>query len=346
MNFNFKNLKLGSLVEIEIMNRQNEIIKLKTIVEEILDESTMRLFAPVQNGVQYPIKERQSFNLVAIFKYPTVDKYDILACRCKMISRQRIENISTITVSKTTVFKQIQRRNYFRLPLIKTIPVMQNGIKYELLSKDLSGNGVKGYISKKLDLNEEAILMLDIESKVLELRMKVLECAPDPEHSYRYEMRGNFANIKNTQSSQLLKYIFSKQSEAIRKQIDLKAYVSILDSDLNYSDFFSISTLEKTIRVTPIFLWALTMIQLAYLTNAFREDNMGLNFFFGEFTRQFKPELLSTANSIALITLMLIIISGTANNFYNKKTRGRLNIHFTIQALIALVTIIIYFLNY
>lgn len=346
MNFNFKNLRLGSLVEIEIMNRQNQMIKLKTIVEDIIDDSTMRLFAPVHNGSQYPIKENQSFNLITVFKYPTVDKYDIMSCRCKMIRRQRVENISTITITKSTQFQPIQRRNYFRLPLIKTIPIMQNGIQYDMLSKDLSGNGIKGYIAKKLDINQEAVLKLDIGEKILELRLKILQCSPDPEHTYRYELRATFLNIKNTQLSQLLKYIFNKQSEAIRKQIDSKEYISILDTDKSYSDFFTISNLEKMIRVTPIFLWALTMVHLAYLTNAFRKDNMGLNFFFGEFSRQFKPELLSTANSIALITLMLLVISFTINNLYNKRTRGHLNIHFAIQTLIALVTVIIYFINF
>lgn len=342
MTFNFTNLKIGSLVEMELMDEHNNMKKLKTIVEDVVDASRLVLFSPVTRGKNFPLRIGQSFTLITVFKYPTVDKYDILSCRCKIVEKKREGAISTVEVVKTGPFSQIQRRNYFRLPLIKNIEIGYDNKKYDLLSKDLSGSGIRGYISKKIPAGTEDILYLDIDTKMLELKFKVVECNPDPEHSYRYELRANFVNIKNTQLSQLLKYIFSKQSEAIRKQIDLKEYVSILDTDQNYSDYFSMSNLEKIIRLSPISLWALTLVEYGYLANGFRDNNKGINFFFGEFTKRFKPEMISVANSLAYIIFFLCILAIITNTRFNSKTKVNININLGIILTLSVIMMFVY----
>lgn len=342
MIFSFNQLKVGSLVEIEILDKNNQALKLKTIVEDIVSESELKLFAPVQKGTNYPLRIGDGFNLITVFKYPTVDKYDILSCRCKILDKGRDGNISTITIKKTGVFKQIQRRNYFRLPLIKNLTILHDNKTYEILSKDISGNGMKGYISRKLPANSEAILYLDVESKVLELKLKIIECNPDPDHSYRYELRGTFDKIKNSQLSELLKYIFAKQSESIKKQIDFKDYVSILDTDQHYSDFFSMTNLEKIIRISPILIWVMTLIEYTYLINTYRNKNMGLNFFFQEFKRSFRPENLITANTIAIIIFIACILGFMMNNLFNKKRKTVINIQYLIQILMAIAVMVVY----
>jgi|LGVF01.2.fsa_nt_gb c-di-GMP-binding flagellar brake protein YcgR len=342
MNFSFTHLKVGSLVEIETLDTDNKMIRLKTIVEDITNESELKLFAPVRKGKTYPLRVGQSFNLITVYKSPTVEKYDILSCRCKIINKEIDGNISTVTIQKVAVFKQVQRRDYFRLPLIKTVKIVHDGNQYDLLSKDLSGSGIRGYLSKRLPAESEAVLYLDVETKVIEINFKIVECNPDPDHTYRYELRGSFVNIKNSQLSQLLKYIFAKQSETIKRQIDMDEYVSILDTDQSYSDFFSMSNLEKIIRISPIMTWTLTLLDTAYVMNAFRDDNMGINFFFGQFTRTFRPEDLMTANIIALVTIVAIIIGFLMNTFFNKKKKLIINIQYAMQLIISLVIMIAY----
>jgi len=341
MNFSFRELKVGSLVELELVDSNNQAIKLKTIVEDIINESELKIFAPVRKGKTYPLRLGQGFNLITVYKYPTVDKYDIYSCRCKVVDKEIDGKISTVTVHKSTMFQKVQRRNYFRLPLIKTLQIEHDNQKYDILSKDLSGSGLKGYISKKLPADTEALLFLDVGTKVLELKFKIIECNPDPDHNYRYELRGTFINMKNSQISLLLKYIFQKQSESIKKQIEVEEYVSILDTDQSYSDFFSMTNLEKIIRISPVITWALTLLELAYVMNAFRDDNKGINFFFGEFTRTFKPEYLQTANWFGLITLMTIGICFILNIFFNKKKKSNINIQFAIQSLISIIVLIV-----
>lgn len=342
MNFNFTNLKVGSLIEMEIMTPSNKMIKLKTIVEEIVDDSRLKVFAPISKGVNYPLRVNQGFTLITVHKYPTVDKYDILSCRCKIVDKYREGSISTVEIVKTGNFSQIQRRNYFRLPLIKNIKIKANSREFDMLTKDISGSGIRGYVSQKIPIDTVGTLVINTGEKDLELIYKVIECSPDPEHSYRYEMRANFPNMKNSQLSQLLKFIFSKQSESIRKQIDLKEYKSILDSEQHYSDFFTMSNLEKIIRLSPIVLWGMTMVELGYLVNAFREQNMGLNFFFGEFTRDFRPEILKMASTMSIIILGAAIISSILNSNYNTKTKKGVNRQLIFISLISIITLIIY----
>lgn len=339
MDYNFTNLKVGTLVELELLDLQNKPIKLKTIVEEVLNESRIRIFAPVSKGKTFPIRLNQSLDLVTVRKDDSIHKYDILSCRCKVVDKLKDGTLSTIELVRTGEFSQIQRRNYFRLPLIKTIELFHDNKKYEMLTKDLSGNGIKGYVSTKLPAESEGVLFLDVGDSVLELKYKVIECNPDPEHSYRYEMRASFINIKGSQLSALLKFIFTKQSESIRKQMDLKDYVSILDSDQSYSDFFSMTNMEKLVRISPFFLWCITFVEYAFFVNAFRETNMGLNLFFGQFTRDFRPELLTQASHLGFVTILLTFISFIFNLNYNVHSKKKIMIHYLLVLILALVAI-------
>jgi len=342
MNFSFNNLKVGSLVEMELLDKNNNMIKLKTIVEDMTSESELKLFSPVLKGKTYPLRIGDGFNLITVHKYPTVDKYDIFSCRCRIVDRMRDGNITTVTIQKNGTFKAIQRRNYFRLPLIKNMKLLYNKTEHDILSKDLSANGIRGYINKKIPAESEITLLLDVGEKILKLKTKVIECSPDPDHTYRYELRGSFVNIKNSQISLLLKYIFAKQSESIRKQVEMNDYVSILDTDQHYSDFFSMSTLEKIIRVSPILTWVIILISYSYLMNAFRDNNKGINFFLGEFSRTFRPEYMLNANRVAWILLICIGIGLFMNNLFNKKPKQVINVQYFIQILLALGVIITY----
>lgn len=339
----FSKLKVGSLVEIESMNTQNKKINLKTIVEEVISESELKLFLPIHKGVNYPFRINESFTLVTIVRYPNSEKYDIFSCRAKVISKDKEGAISTITILKTSEHQKVQRRNYFRLPLIKSMTVVFNETNYELLSKDLSGNGIRGYLNKKIPAGSEASLMFETENKVnINVNIKVIECSPDTKDDYRYDFRATFVNLKSSQLSEIMRYIFFKQSESIKKQFNFHDHASILDSDQSYSDFFSMSNVEKLIRIAPIALWAVVLIQYAYLMMAFRNLNKGINFFFNQVHPTFKPEFLVTANAIAYIVIILASAMLAIDYIYNKTKPMKLSISLILQIILSIVTIIFY----
>lgn len=335
MAFSFNNLKSGALVEMAFVNEKKTDINLKTIVENVVNTDQLILFAPVHKGVNYPLRINQGFNLITVNKQGQDHKYTIYACRCRVIERMQIENISIIKIQRTGDMEQVQRRDYFRLPLIKNMTFLYENRVHQLLSKDLSGNGLKGYIDIKLPFDAEGVLQLDTGDQVLALNFKVIDCHPDPESTRRYEIRLSFVRIKNAQRTRLLKYIYSKQSETIRKQIDFKGSPSLIHSYENYADYFDIPTKEKIARLLPIVLWCMTLINLAYLLSAFRDLDMGLNYFFKEFQRSFRPEFLNVSIAFSVMILLLAIIGMNYNEFYNKRTRFRVRIHLLIMMLIS-----------
>lgn len=339
----FGNLKVGSLVEIEILNYKNEMIKLNTIVEEVIDDSNLKLFAPIYKGASYPFHINQDFTLITTIKNPTVEKYEIFSCRCRILSKERSGNIFTITINRTSEPQKIQRRDYFRLPIIKNMTVIYNNNEYELLSKDLSGNGIRGYLSRKIPAGSDAVLLLAVDEKTtIEINMKVIECSRDPGHQYRYDFRATFPNLNSAQLGTIMRYIFSKQSNAIKKQLNFDEYVSIVDSDKTYSDFFSMTNIEKIIRITPIALWSILLIQYAYLVSAFRDKNMGINFFFNQLKPTFKPDLLIIASSIAYVVIIISIFMLIMNYIYNRKKRLKYSISHILQIILSIITIIIH----
>ena len=340
MSFDFKKLKTGSLVEVSLDTSQNKNIKLKTIVESILDDKRLVLFAPVFKGVNYPLRIHQAFDLIMVYKQEHLDQYDIFSCQCEVLERMQTDSISTIKILRTGEFKQIQRRNYFRLPLIKTMQFTYENRVYQLLSKDLSGNGLKGYVDFKLPLDAEGILNLDTEDGTLSINFKVIECNPDPEHVNRYELRASFIRVKNTQRSALLKYIFAKQSEVIRKQIDFNNSPSILNTDQHYGDYFQVPPREKVARLGTVGLWALTSVELAFLISAFRNLDMGLNEFFKEFQPSFRPERLNISLATAGLALFFSIVVAYFNESYNQSTKKNIRLHLIIISCIAVFSLI------
>jgi c-di-GMP-binding flagellar brake protein YcgR len=341
MPFDFKKLKTGSLVEISIDSSQNKRIKLKTIVENILDDKRLILFAPVFKGVNYPLRIHQSFDLIMVYKQEHLDQYDIFSCQCEIVERMQTDNISTIGILRTGEFKQIQRRDYFRLPLIKTMEFTYENRVYQVLSKDLSGNGLKGYTDLKLPIDSECILNLDTEDGKLSINFKVIECSPDPEHVNRYELRASFIRVKNTQRSALLKYIFTKQSEVIRKQIDFNNSPSILNTNQHYGDYFQVTSKEKVARLGTVGLWAITSIEIAFLISAFKSIDMGLNEFFKEFQPSFRPERLKISTTTAALSLILSFVVAYFNESFNKRTKKNIRLHLLCISALAICSLII-----
>ena len=76
--------------------------------------------------------------------------------------------------------------------------------------------------------------------------------------------------------------------------------------------------------------------------NAFRDNNKGINFFLGEFSRTFRPEYMLNANRVAWFLLLCIGVGLFMNNLFNKKPKQVINIQYFIQILLALGVIITY----
>lgn len=339
----FTNLKEGSLVEIETTNMQNKTISLKTIVEEVISASEIKLFSPIHKGLIYTFSVGESFKLIIINKSKIHDRYEIYSCVCKVVKRKKEGALSTITVVKTSDFEKIQRRNYFRLPLVTDMTVVFDHIEYTLTSRDLSGNGIRGYLTNKIAIGAVGQLKFRTENNgPIDVDIEVIACSKETNGGLKFDFRATFINLKNSDLSVIMKYIFFKQSETIKNQFDHHQYQSILDTDKSYSDFFSMTNVEKIMRLIPIALWAMILVEYAYLTMAFRDLNMGLNFFFRQIKPTFKPGFLITANSIAFFIIVIATVMLTIGIFYNKKKHLKTSISLILQVILSIVTIIIY----
>lgn len=346
MEFGFNKLKVGALVEMTLLNDKNIEIHLNTIVENVISDTELDLFAPIYKGVNFPLRSKQGFNLIMISKHDQADQYDIHSCRCKVIERKQTGNISIIKIQRVGEITQIQRRDYFRLPLIKSMTFLYENRVYQILSKDLSGNGIRGFIDLKLPIESEGILQLDTGTETLSINFVVIDCHMDPDQSRRYELRASFNQLKSSQLSKLLKYIYARQSETIRKQIDFKSSSSLYQHQ-HYSDFFDMSTREKISRISPPILWALTLTEVAYFSLAFKNLDVGLNRFFKVFRRTFRPEFLDFSAIFAVIIWFTALIAIYFNETYNTKTKTAVRFHILANILIsiAIFTISIIFNN-
>lgn len=343
MNSILENIKIGTLVEIEVKNSDLEIIKLKTIVENISSSNELSIFAPILKGRIYPFRMNQTINLITIHKHSSDNQIEILTCKFKVTGKTRIDNIPTIAIFKTGKESKLQRRDFYRLPLVKNMTIMWNENKYSFLSKDLSGSGVRGFISNKIPLDAKCSLLLEINDKLtINLSLEVIDCTQDPEHKFRYDFRATFISLNSKTRTTLMKYIVSKQSETIRKQIELVEYTSLINSEQNYSDFFSMTNLEKIIRITPVLMWILILVQYYFLINAFLVNNFGYFIFFDKTRSAYSPAKLVMANNYAILSLALLVILSAIRFLFFKNNRDKYSISFVIQGLMSILTILLY----
>lgn len=336
MAFSFNKLKVGALVEMTLLNDKNTKVHLNTIVENVLSDRELDLFAPIYKGVNFPLRSKQGFDLIMISKHDQADQYDIHSCRCKVVERKQTGSISIIKIQRVGEITQIQRRDYFRLPLIKSMTFLYENRVYQILSKDLSGNGIRGFIDLKLPIDAEGVLQLDTGTETLSINFIVIDCNTDPDQSRRYELRANFHELKSSQLSKLLKYIYARQSETIRKQIDFKSSSSLYQHH-HYSDFFDMPTREKISRISPPILWALTLTEIAYFSLAFKNLDVGLNHFFKVFRRTFRPEFLNFSAVFSIIIWLIALIAIYFNETYNRKTKTAVRLHILANIIIAIV---------
>ena len=118
-----------------------------------------------------------------------------------------------------------------------------------------------------------------------------------------------------------MKYIISKQSETIRSQIELVEYTSLINSKRNYSDFFAMTNIEKIIRLTPILMWILILIQYYFLINAFLMNNFGYLIFFNTTKSTYNPAKLAIANNYAVSSIVLLLILSIIRFYFFKKNK-------------------------
>jgi len=145
-----------------------------------------------------------------------------------LVIGRKFENIPIILLSKPTEIQKVQRRKYFRIPLISSIkyknlknnpqinPKSVAKSEYaKALLVDLSGGGMKIKVSEQVNLNDFLLVSLTIDNQTVLIVTQAMRIVKDDEG--RFTCGLSFEFLENTTREVIIKFIFQLMREQMKK---------------------------------------------------------------------------------------------------------------------------------
>lgn len=240
-----KIMEPGDPVDLDVLTKDNTIIRLKSNVQLVKNNMDFFISAPIFEGRVYPV-ETGSMLMVIL----TRDTSGIYTFYATVAGRTDFEKITVIHLRKSSDIKKSQRRKYFRLPYIGSIHVNDQEAKeiseaekkrlaalkekfkdnpdiiiddapkqnvLELTGKDLSGGGFRANSSKPLEIGKDVKGTIFLDELELEFSGKVIRCKKTMDVYENYEIGVMFEGMDDQVRSQIISYIFKKQRSMRKK---------------------------------------------------------------------------------------------------------------------------------
>jgi len=212
-------LKPGEKIDLEI-NEGEKVGQYLSKVEDVINENTFVITRPISNEGYTYLSVGQ---VVRVMYYRMEALYYFDA---EVIDRIKSNESVSAKLNIISDRYKLQRRNYYRLNIM--VPVVlsasiasDKGIekytrKYDTV--DISGGGLKIKCEIQLDINTEVDLSINIPGLEFEkirgkvVRTQMIQKIPDI-----HEIAVEFTKISTNARQTIIKYIFAKQREIIKR---------------------------------------------------------------------------------------------------------------------------------
>ncbi|MGB3368691.1 MAG: PilZ domain-containing protein [Acidaminobacteraceae bacterium] len=204
---------VGNTVEIPVLI-DNQMIILKSSVEGVGDNNRLIIGSPLFKLNYYNVKAGD------VIRLHIKSNAGVIEFKAKILKRVMVRNISTLVLEAISDPILIQRREFFRLNILKDVSITHNERKFNLMTKEISAGGLSGIV---IDIGDVSIgdkiqVVIDTGSEILELIGDILYCQLFKDSIRRYEYRIKFLNVSQVNRRKLLNYVFSEQRKLMRKK--------------------------------------------------------------------------------------------------------------------------------
>lgn len=218
---NIKDLKLGTKLELEIYNDDNEKItpSFASKLEGVPEENIAIVSAPIFEGNLYPVHIDWLMNVYFLHGG------DLYYFPAKVLGRETDGHLAYLKLEILGKTEKIQRREFFRFEC--SIPVRYRVLAYqsetngeevpmnEGVTRDLSGGGMCIKLNEELKVNDLLEIEFELEQakkRNIHVTGKVVRFSrrhEDPK--YGYEAAVVFKKIRNTDKEAIVRFIFEEQ---------------------------------------------------------------------------------------------------------------------------------------
>ncbi len=340
-------LKPGVNVEFIVKDENNKEIRLRTLIERGFDGETFSVMAPVSEGMNYPMHAGERFKML----FTLLDDMNTklaYSMKVEIVDRYKNEDMTLVKVRQISAPSREQRRESFRLSILKTFKYERNGVSKDVLIKNLSATGLRGIVHERIPAESELKMHLILaDGSPMVVDSKVISCNPVPDSIKQYDLRLNFHNLKEADRTKLMNFIFTKQSEGIRKTSSVEGFSNLFQQIYGYATNKR-SGDDWRVRSIPIFAlvsWFLTICISTLLLQAMPEERYGLDEFWSYARRtRWDETLLYIAAGLAIIQLIVSSMGLLVNSTRLKREGDRWSPSLLINVVVPIIALFFIFL--
>lgn len=201
------------IIETVTLMEENEFV---TIIQK-LEENIVTVLSPICKG--------------AILRIPVNSKVEILVFTGDKVYKAKgiaVDNVKDANFHLTKIeikseVERFERRNYYRLSVMKPIRIMKSDSEDAVEGKtiDISGGGIQVKSEEKLYKGQKLIVEVEIDGEYLELDGEVVSVMQGlNNHDEKYGIK--FLEMGEKVIDKIVCYIFSIQRDRIRKDRKIK----------------------------------------------------------------------------------------------------------------------------
>lgn len=196
---------------LDIMDKDRKVYKSR--VQEV-NKNNIVIDIPTENG-EYLLLNKNDEIRAIIYNEKTAMLYKV---KFTIIERKVENNLKLYKLTMPYEIKKLQRRNYVRVDVTKDIKYKTKSDKVysDALALDLSGGGMKFKIDKKLELNDEIELIVELDGKFAKVKGEVRRISQDTKDK-KYIVGYEFTEIAEIVREKIVEIVFS----IMRRQIEV-----------------------------------------------------------------------------------------------------------------------------
>jgi c-di-GMP-binding flagellar brake protein YcgR len=226
-----KTLKLRQQIQIvERIDEELTILK-STVIDIDVDNNIFYIYNPIYKNRIYTISKEKKYE----FRYVD-EKTGIYSFEGMVLKRYKEKGLYILEVQFLGNGKKIQRREFFRINVIKNLVIKQpideefknsikmmekkNRIKFDsekYVLKDISGGGLGFYSNKKFRMGTILIAVLNLGSCNVEVLVEVVRVIDINDVQGRYLIGVSYLHLPSQKRSTIINFIFDRQRQLRQK---------------------------------------------------------------------------------------------------------------------------------
>ncbi len=207
-------LTAGDRLEIYLDGEEGSPLVLETAFEALMDNDRLIIQATVCNAHK-TLQSNDAIKLVA-----NKGAAGILEMSGKIVESSRSGDADILVVELIEDIQQTQRRQYYRLPILRDVRLGNSGDGYfDGLTQNISAGGLRCFLPTRMRAGTRITVKLELNQEHFELTGEVLDSIAFDTVTQRFLLRIRFIDTSEKDRKKLISHIFSEQSRQKKSQI-------------------------------------------------------------------------------------------------------------------------------